>query len=463
MGNSIEGIRRYVWLADTIRQAGNITLAQINDKWLDNKSLRRDGEGPIPERTFHRHRQAIADIFGIDILCNRYNGNTYYIDNPEMLEQPSFSSWLFNGLSIGDQLIADKDIARRISFEETSIGGSQYLSGIIGAMIKKRSMLMCYRKFGNAEGSERLVAPYGLKQSAARWYLVAKNEGHDGLTVYALDRIESLSVSDDTFEPDPEFNIDNYFGEVIGSNVDDDYDSIEVGLRVYGRQRLYIESLPLHKSQRLRERTKEYSDYVLTLRPEREFQRAVLALGPEAEILSPGWLRDEIKWLAEETVRRYMVPKSAAPDYLFLDFDGVLNSGNYRSRLLMDGHKPDDRFGPLFDPLAVGALASLLEKYPGIKIVVTSSWRYLRSFNQLREMWRMREMPGKLHAILPVDSFYGSRGEEVAEYLRAHGNSSDYLIIDDENDFTKDQQSHCIITDPARGLRLSDLTMVNIY
>ena len=109
-----------------------------------------------------------------------------------------------------------------------------------------------------------------------------------------------------SFEIDRGFNIDEYFGDVVGTNVDMELDCEKVRLRVFGRQRPYIESLPIHKSQRLIERTGEYSDYELTLRPEREFQRAVLALGPEAEVLSPAWLRDELRWLAEETIKRYI-------------------------------------------------------------------------------------------------------------------------------------------------------------
>ncbi|MDE6693701.1 MAG: WYL domain-containing protein, partial [Muribaculaceae bacterium] len=68
MATSVRLIRRYAWLIDTIRQAKCITLEEINRKWMEEKSLRLEDEGEIPERTFHRHRQAIADIFGIDIL-----------------------------------------------------------------------------------------------------------------------------------------------------------------------------------------------------------------------------------------------------------------------------------------------------------------------------------------------------------------------------------------------------------
>ena len=62
MATSVRLIRRYVWLIETIRQARQITLEEINQKWMEERSLRLEDEKEIPERTFHRHRQAIADI-----------------------------------------------------------------------------------------------------------------------------------------------------------------------------------------------------------------------------------------------------------------------------------------------------------------------------------------------------------------------------------------------------------------
>lgn len=304
MATSVRLIRRYVWLIDTIRRAGQITLEEINQKWMEERSLRLEHEKELPERTFHRHRQAIADIFGIDILCNRFNGNTYYIENDDALNESSFTSWLFNGLAIDNQLLGNKEITKRIDFEETP-GGTEFLSPIIEAMTKSLIIKMGYRRFGNPEVAEREVEPYGLKQSGRRWYMIAKFQGFDKLTVFALDRIESLKLTDKPFKTDKNLNVNAYFDEVIGVNIDDDYDCEKVTLRVFGHQRAYIETLPIHKSQHLIAFTKDYSDYELTLRPEYEFQHAIMALGPDAEILSPQWLREEIKWLAEETAKRY--------------------------------------------------------------------------------------------------------------------------------------------------------------
>ena len=303
MATSVRLIRRYVWLIETIRRAGRISLQEINRQWKKS-SLHDDKDADFPERTFHRHREAITDLFDIEILCDRSNGNVYYIGNEEILEKPSFTSYLFNGLAIDNQLIDNPDIKERIQYEETP-GGSKYLPVIIEAIAKNSIIKLSYRSFNDRRLKEFIVEPYGLKQSARRWYLIAHIPDYETLTVFALDRIESSDITDEKFKFDKNWNLNSYFDEVIGVNLEEDYAVDNVRVRVYGHQRHYIESLPLHKSQKLVKREKEYSEYSFRLRPEYEFQHEILKMGFNAEVLSPQWFRDEIKWQAQEILNLY--------------------------------------------------------------------------------------------------------------------------------------------------------------
>lgn len=304
MATSVRLIRRYVWLIDTIRRGGKMTLEEINRKWMEERGIRLGDEGEIPERTFHRHRQAVADIFGVDIVCSRSEGNVYYIDNVEELSVPSFSSWLFNGLAIENRLMANKDMADRIFFER-GLGDAGYLSAIIEAMDKDRVVSIDYLRFNSSAEKHWVVEPYGLKQSDRRWYLIGRRQGSKYLTVLSLDRISSLRMTDETFKRDSSVNVEAYFSDIIGVNMDEDFGVQPVRLRVYGTQRAYIEALPVHSSQRRVAATTEYSDYEFTLRPEYEFQHAVLRMGGDAEVLSPQWLRDDMRWHAREILKRY--------------------------------------------------------------------------------------------------------------------------------------------------------------
>ena len=60
--------REYIWLVNTIRKAGKISFAKLQEKWLETDM----SEGvELARSTFNRHKDAIEDMFGIFIDCDR--------------------------------------------------------------------------------------------------------------------------------------------------------------------------------------------------------------------------------------------------------------------------------------------------------------------------------------------------------------------------------------------------------
>ena len=70
-------LSRYIWLIDTIYSAGSISREEIDRRWC--RSLLSEGEMAIPERTFHRYKDAIQELFQINIAFSKSRG--YYIEN----------------------------------------------------------------------------------------------------------------------------------------------------------------------------------------------------------------------------------------------------------------------------------------------------------------------------------------------------------------------------------------------
>lgn len=302
MATSVRLIRRYVWLVDTVRRAGRITMPEINARWRDS-TLNDMGESEIPERTLHRHRENVLELFDISIDCDRAT-NEYFISNPDALEHSGFTFMLFNGLSLDNELRDNKAVAKRIFFED--IGTDfRYLGEIIEAISRRRWVKLSYRKFVASVPRELTVAPYGLRQWRQRWYLLGLFDGCNRLTPFALDRIQGIEITDYSFDYNPLIDAANSFSEVIGMNLDTDYPVERIVVRIYGFQRHFIETVPLHSSQNCIHSTAEYSDYEFRLRPEWEFQHEILRLGPDAQIISPAWLRGELRTLAEEALKRY--------------------------------------------------------------------------------------------------------------------------------------------------------------
>ncbi len=148
---------------------------------------------------------------------------------------------------------------------------------------------------------------------------------------------------------------------------------------------------------------------------------------------------------------------------LFLDFDGVLNSGSNYRKLQMSGLPTKDEFGTLFDAEAVNCLRKIVDARRTI-IVVISSWRYIYDLDTLREMWRQRDLPGILYGITPCDILLSSddrcvKGVEIKEWFERQGldeTKYSFVILDDEDEFLREQQCHFIRINPEVGITEND-------
>ena len=61
--------QRLFWLVDTIYSAGPISRDELDRRWA--RSACNDAhESRYPERTFHRHRETIFEMLGIEIVCD---------------------------------------------------------------------------------------------------------------------------------------------------------------------------------------------------------------------------------------------------------------------------------------------------------------------------------------------------------------------------------------------------------
>lgn len=80
--------------------------------------------------------------------------------------------------------------------------------------------------------------------------------------------------------------------------------------------------------------------------------------------------------------------------YIFVDFDGVLNTEQYYTRLISLGDKTCDSYGPLFDPFVVEKLKTIIEA-TNAEIVIISSWK-LEGVDRMISLWKDRNMPGTL-------------------------------------------------------------------
>lgn len=160
---------------------------------------------------------------------------------------------------------------------------------------------------------------------------------------------------------------------------------------------------------------------------------------------------------------------------LFVDFDGVLNTERYQAELRNKGEKQWDGFGPVFDPVSVQNLKTILDAVPDALLVINSSWK-LEGIERMRQLWMARGLPGMIHSITPdnvpshaqskLDNYgdmllVAGKGYEVSLWLKEHVlEVCNYVILDDIHDYLPEQESHLILTNPRNGITVGDALKV---
>ncbi len=293
-------IGKYVWLVETIYNAGHITFEEINQKWLDD-DMDKD---PIPLRTFHKWRIAAEDMFGLAIECERKGGYHYYISNRSEVKNGSIRSWLLNTISVSNLVMDSQQIKDRILLEEIP-SGVTYLPAIIEAMKANQVLRITYQSYWKNEEHTFDVHPYCVKLFKQRWYMVALSPYYDKVFIYSLDRIYSMEKKKETFRMPKDWDAAAFFDGCFGIIADKSKKIQPVKLKFSVSQANYIRDLPLHASQQETERNDQYSIFCYELRPSFDFMQEVLKNGQDVEVLEPQWFREQVGDIIERMWNKY--------------------------------------------------------------------------------------------------------------------------------------------------------------
>ena len=293
--------KSYIWLLETLQSRGPLTLKELQSLWL-RSSVNDDGKELAP-RTFSNHLQSIADIFGIEIECDRRD-NTYHIKNEGEIGGSDMRNWMLEALSLNSLLNESAGLKDRIIFENVP-SSQKYLTTIIQAIRDKKVLHAVYKSYRKADEEEFILEPWCLREFKKRWYLFAHKGNDDAPHMFALDRFQSIEIGKTKFTLPKKFNAHEFFSGIYGTRVYPDMKPVFVTLKVSDMQANYFKSLPLHQSQEILEETPQYTIFRYFLTPDYDFKQDVLSFGPSIEVLEPGQLREEFRTMISELNRKY--------------------------------------------------------------------------------------------------------------------------------------------------------------
>ena len=295
-----KAINRYVWLLNTLMQRKSLTFKEVCELW--NKSSLNDGK-PLALRTFHQHREAIAELFGVEIVCDNATYK-YQISSPEELKNNSAQQWLFNSFAISNTIEAGHNMKNRILFEDIPCG-AEYAQTVVDAMQQNRVLFVDYKPF-RGEKMDLYLQPYAMRVYNQRWYVVGRFTESGSIRNIALDRILRMEITEQEFVLPEDFDASDYYAHTVGIFVNENLKPQRVVLRTFGVSTEYMRSVPLHHSQQeIATNGDEYSDFEYRLNLTPELTGKLLSKGDWVEVLEPKQLRDEVKKYAESIANIY--------------------------------------------------------------------------------------------------------------------------------------------------------------
>ena len=297
-------INRYVWLVDTISRYGRITLKDLNAAWL--RSEISEGK-PLARRTFFHYRDGVEEMFDINIQCDKSTFE-YYIDDSGGENNARLRSWVVDSVSMSGTLSNARDVSGRIMLENVP-SAREHLPVVIDAMKQNHRIRFSYKSYTRSLPTEGIVLePYFVKIFKQLWYVIGFNVNDKQIKTYALDRISSLNILQDTFVMPEEVNPSEFFKDCFGI-ITNRNSAKRIVLRVEPTQAKYFRALPLHSSQQEVVHD-DYSIFTYKMRITYDLKEEIMSHGATIEVLEPKELKLLIRDELERAIKHYQTVES---------------------------------------------------------------------------------------------------------------------------------------------------------
>ena len=241
-----ELLRKYIWLVQTFIKEGDrgLSLDELIRKWEI-----RWGSA-YSRRTFNNHREAVEDVFGIRIECNRSTMHYFIRYSEDVQDESADTAWLINIFTVNNLLSLGKErLSGRVSVEDIP-SGQKYLTMLMNAMLDNNEIEIGYRKYTGSEAEFFQIQPYALKEFAKRWYLIGYCKERKDLRVYGLDRILFIKVLDSCFRLPEGFDVEQLLAPAFGIYLPAGQEPIDIIFSATYKEAQYLRDLPIHHSQK---------------------------------------------------------------------------------------------------------------------------------------------------------------------------------------------------------------------
>lgn len=253
---------------------------------------------PCSDSTITRLLKNIDTNLGICIKYSR-GRETYFIveedTDPHYHKNYFWLKNLYFTTAIRKRFAENKLLSNYISIGNTQKDQCLHLVEVVLEAIKSRTKLqLTYQPFYEDCPKDYTVSPLFLRTFDNRWYIVTADDLPDrDHFIFAFDRIKSIKKLTTSFKT-PDFPTPETFANTYGVSYFD-APAEEIILRVSKWQYHYLETLPLHPSQKKLRETKKGVEISLKLCWNYELLTWILKQGAGVALLKPAHLRKKVK------------------------------------------------------------------------------------------------------------------------------------------------------------------------
>ena len=277
-------LKRWAWLLEKLKDQPGLTREQIMEDW--QKSLiSEEGALTYSKSTFFYDIERLANLCGLVIKAEtKCTASGYYIHDIKGFPY-TVSRWIMNVLHTDLVILRFKHLYRRIIIDDFP-SDAGILEAILKAMEKNRKVRILYQRFGGDE-SEYTIEPYCIKTYKRRYYVLGHCDS-GRFRIFSLDRINDVTILQEEFIMDECFDAREFFNNFYGVFITtDDKEPTEITIRAHDDAKYYLQSVPLHHTQRLVCEGNGFADFCINIFPTKDFIGDILQQAGRLEIIAP--------------------------------------------------------------------------------------------------------------------------------------------------------------------------------
>ncbi|MDX2250161.1 MAG: WYL domain-containing protein [Bacteroidia bacterium] len=282
----------------------DIAFMQSKEGWQIELAKLRDGK-----RVYYRYTDPSFSINSMplnEIEINQLKTAVDILSQFNGMPQFDWINELVPKLKQG--LVSDESNATTImDFDSNQyLKGIEHLGPLHNAIFYRQVLGVSYQPYQSEVPFEIIIHPYFLKQYNNRWFLFGYNpekEKYDWNL--AIDRIIAVKEIKAKYQKNTSIDWPEYFEDIIGVTKPVDGVVECIVLNFIGKTGRYMETKPLHGSQRskwLDENTLEVSLQVII---NYELERLILSYADSVIVISPPHLVNTIKGRFKEALKHY--------------------------------------------------------------------------------------------------------------------------------------------------------------